>query len=718
MSAARRGSVVVLIALVVLAVALFFGLGLGRYLSLAAVKAERSQLEAWRAARPLAAAATFFLVYVATTALSLPGATLLTLVAGAIFGLGWGTVITSFASSIGATLAFLMSRLVLKDWVQARFAQRLAPINEGVRRDGGFYLFSLRLVPVLPFFLINLAMGLTPIRTATFYGVSQLGMLAGTLLYVNAGTQLARIGSLSDVAAPSVLLSLALLGLFPLLAKKGLDRFRPRRLTSRWTRPARFDCNLLVIGAGSAGLVAAYIAAAVKAKVTLVERHRPGGDCLYTGCVPSKALIRSARLLSNIRRSGEFGIRSASAEFAFADVMERVQRVVREIEPHDSIGRYARLGVDVVIGEARLVTPWEVDITRADGSVQRLRTRSVVIATGATPVVPDIPGIHATGFVTSDTIWGLRVLPPRLLVLGGGPIGVELTQAFTRLGSHVTQVEMGARLLPREDAEVCDLIARQFVAEGVDLRLDHRALRFETNGDTKLLVAEHQGHEVRIDFDVLLVAVGRAARLTGFGLEDLGIATGKTLDTNAFLQTTQPNIYAAGDVAGPYQFTHVAAHQAWYAAVNALFDPFWTFRADYRVIPSATFIEPEVARVGLNEREAREQKVAHEVTTFPMAELDRAIADSATTGFIKVLTAPGTDRILGVTLVGEHAGDLLAEYVLAMKHGIGLNKMLGTIHTYPTLSEANKAVAGAWKRAHAPERLLAWVARFHAWRRG
>ncbi len=703
------------------AVVAFFALGFGRYLSLEVIKGEQGRLEAWRVANPWLAALTFFGVYVAVTGFSLPGATILTLAAGAIFGLLWGSVIASFAASIGATFAFLLSRLVLRDWVQARFGERLKAIDEGVRKDGGFYLFTLRLVPLFPFFLINLAMGLTRIRVLTFYWVSQIGMLAGTLVYVNAGTQLARIDKLGDVASPGLLVSLALLGVLPLIAKKGVDVFRARQATARWDKPARFDRNLVVIGAGSAGLVTAYIAAAVKAQVTLVEKDRLGGDCLYTGCVPSKALIRSARLVADIARAEEWGLRSGRAEFDFAEVMARVQRVVQQVEPHDSIERYTALGVDVVRGEARIASPWEVEITRADGSLQRLTTRSVVIATGAAPVVPVIPGIEATGYLTSETIWALRTLPPRLLVLGAGPIGCELAQAFARLGSAVTLLDMGPRLLAREDDDVAALVAHQFAADGIALCLDHRALRFEgsgKDGDEKVLIAQHAGSELRIGFDALLVAVGRAARLQGFGLEALGVECGKTVTTNAFLQTSIPSIYAAGDVAGPYQFTHTAAYQAWYAAVNALFDPFKKFRTDYRVIPAATFVEPEVARVGLNEREASDQKVAHEVTLYPLAELDRAIADGRTEGFVKVLTVPGKDEILGATIVGEHAGDLLAEYVLAMRHGIGLNKILGTIHTYPTLAEANRAAAGAWRLAHPPTRLLAFAARFHAWRRG
>ena len=434
--------------------------------------------------------------------------------------------------------------------------------------------------------------------------------------------------------------------------------------------------------------------------------------------MPSKALIRSAKFLSHVSRSQEFGIASANAGFAFSDVMERVQSVIKTIEPHDSAERYTGLGVDVVQGSAKILSPWEVDITRDDGSTQRLTTRSIVIATGARPFVPPIPGIEEVGYLTSDNVWNLRELPSRLVVLGGGPIGSELTQAFARLGAKVTQVEMAPRIMIREDPEISELVAKRFRAEGIEVLLNHRAKQFIVENGEKILIAEYEGQDVRIPFDAVLVAVGRAANLKGFGLEELGIPTGRTVDTNAFLQTNFPNIYAAGDVAGPFQFTHTAAHQAWYVAVNALFDPFKKFKADYTVIPWATFVEPEVARVGLNELEAKEKGIPYEVTTYGIDDLDRAIADSEAHGLLKVLTVPGKDKILGVTIVGEHAGDLIAEYVLAMKHGIGLNKILGTIHIYPTLAEANKYVAGNWKKAHAPQGLLAWVERFHTWRRG
>ena len=701
----------------VLAVAVFFALGGHRYLTLEQLRAHQESAQRYFLSHPWQTVLAYFLVYVAVTGLSLPGATVLTLFGGAVFGLAWGVLIVSFASSIGATLAFLASRFVLRDWVQSRFGARLKPINDGVAREGAFYLFALRLVPAFPFFVINLVMGLTPIRAWTFYWVSQLGMLAGTVVYVYAGTQLGEFR-----LSAGLVVAFTLLGLFPLAAKKVLEALKARRVYARWVeqKPRQFDRNLVVIGAGSAGLVAAYIAAAVKAKVTLVEKHRMGGDCLNTGCVPSKALIKTARVLSTLRRAKEFGLRQAVAEFDFADVMVRVQRVIRTIEPHDSVERYRSLGVDCVQGEAKIASPWIVEIQKPDGSSQVLTTRSIVIAAGARPFVPPIPGIENTGYYTSDTIWELRELPARLVVLGGGPIGSELAQAFQRLGAQVTQVEMLPRLLSREDPEIAAMVESRFRAEGVDVRTGHKAKEFRVEDGRKVLICEHQGRDLAIEFDELLVAVGRVANTAGYGLEELGIPVTKarTVETNEFLQTIYPNIFAAGDVAGPYQFTHTASHQAWYAAVNALFGGLWKKRVDYSVIPWATFTDPEVARVGLNETEARERNIPYEVTVYGLDDLDRAIADEEAHGMVKVLTVPGKDRILGVTIAGEHAGDLIAEFVAAMKHGIGLNKILGTIHIYPTLAEANKYAAGVWKRAHAPQKVLGYLERFHAWLRG
>ncbi len=719
----KRNKLIVVAVIIVAIVALILigrsqDVALFDYLDLQYLKAQQDTIDAYFEAHPLLTASVYFAIYVLVTAFSLPGAAVMTLAGGAIFGLLWGTVIVSFASSIGATLAFLVSRYLLRDMVQTRFGDKLKAVNAGIEKDGAFYLFTLRLVPVFPFFVINLVMGLTPLATRTFYWVSQLGMLAGTVVYVNAGTQLARIESLDGILSPGLIASFTLLGVFPLIARKVVDGVKAKRVYARWKKPRRFDRNIVVIGAGSAGLVAALIGAAVKAKVTLVERDKMGGDCLNTGCVPSKALIRSAKFLSHVNRSAEFGIREANASFEFADVMERVQKVIAAIEPHDSVERFTSLGVECIQGEAKIVSPWEVEVTTSHG-VQRLTTRSIVIAAGARPFVPPIAGIEDAGYVTSDTIWNLRELPPRMVVLGGGPIGSELTQCFARLGSKVTQVEMLPRILIREDPEVSEAVMRSLRDDGVDVLINHKAKQVIVENGEKILLCDGPAGEVRIPFDSMLVAVGRVARTEGYGLDELGIGTTKarTIQSNEFLQTIYPNIFVCGDVAGPFQFTHTASHQAWYASVNALFGRFKKFRADYSVIPWATFTEPEVARVGLNETEARERNIPHEVTVYGIDDLDRAIADSEAHGMVKVLTVPGKDKILGATIVGEHAGDLIAEYIMAMRHGLGMNKILGTIHIYPTLAEANKFAAGIWKREHAPEWALRLLERFHAWMR-
>ena len=714
-----------LLLVIVLAIAAFFYFDLGQYFTLDAVKAKQQELQQQFAARPLFVIAIYFLVYVVMAALALPGAALLTLLAGAIFGFWLGLVVVSFASSIGATVSFLVSRFVAGSYVQSKFADKLSAINKGIEKDGPFYLFTLRLIPILPFFAVNLLMGLTQLKTKTFYWVSQLGMLLGTAVYVNVGTQLAGLTSLKGILSAPLIGSFVLLGILPLIAKKIVDYLNARKVYAGWTKPAKFDRNVVVIGAGSAGLVSSLIAATVNAKVTLIERHKMGGDCLNTGCVPSKALIKSAKLMHQASHSADYGIRAMKAELDFADVMERIQRVIKTVEPHDSVERFTSLGVECMQGNAKIVSPWEVEVSLTDHSgkvtgSRRLTTRNIVIAAGARPLMPPIPGLNDVKPYTSDDLWTMRVQPKRLLVLGGGPIGCELTQAFARLGSKVTQVEMAPQIMGREDPEVSEQVRLAFVREGIDVRVNHKAVRFEVSGDSKALIAEADGKEVRIEFDVMICALGRVANTAGYGLEELKVPLAKTrtVEVNEYLQTRFPNIFACGDVAGPYQFTHTASHMAWFATVNALFGRFKKYQVDYSVVPWATFTDPEVARVGLSETEAKQKNIAYEVTRYNIDDLDRAIADEAAHGFVKVLTVPGKDKILGATIVGEHAGDLIAEYVSAMKHGLGLKKIMATIHIYPTLTEANKFAASEWQKAHKPVKLLQWVGRYHSWQRG
>ncbi len=705
----------ILILVVAVLAASFFWFGGHHYLTLDSLKQQQSALNEFYQANPSKTLLAFFLVYVLVTALSLPGAVIMTLAAGALFGLFKGLVLVSFASSIGATLAFLASRFLFRNSVETKFRSQIQTINEGLEKEGAFYLFTLRLIPAFPFFLINLVMGLTSLKTSTFYIVSQIGMLAGTFVFVNAGTQLAQLESLSGVLSPALLFSFALLGLLPLIANKIINALKARKVYANFNKPESFDQNLVVIGAGSGGLVSAYIAAAVKAEVTLIEKYKMGGDCLNTGCVPSKALIKQASIAHSIRDSERFGISAEINHIDFKASMARVHDVIRKIEPHDSVERYTELGVNCVQGEAFIRDPWRVEVNG-----ETITTRNIIIASGARPFVPPIAGMTEDDYLTSDTLWQLEEKPEKMVVLGGGPIGSELAQAFVRLGVNVTQVEMMPRLLGREDAEVSTLIHEQFEKDGIALHLNSKAVRVERDGNGKKLICEHEGKEFFIEFDQMLVAIGRTANVDGFGLEELGVNLNpnRTIETNGFLETNFPNILAVGDVAGPYQFTHFAAHQAWYASVNALFGTFKKFRTDYRVIPFATFTHPEIARVGLNESEAEQQGIEFDITRYGIDDLDRAIADGNDEGFVKVLTVPGKDKILGATIVGAHAGDLLAEFVLAMKHNLGLNKILGTIHIYPTMSEANKYLAGQWKQKNKPEGLLRLVEKLHNWRRG
>ncbi len=708
----KKGTLILIIALLVVA---FFALDLGSYLNLDYIKSQQQALEQWVSANTLLASATFMLIYIAVTALSLPGAAAMTLVGGAVFGLLFGLVLVSFASTIGATLAFLIARYLLRDPLTNKFENYLEPVNRGIKKDGIAYLFTLRLVPLFPFFVINAVMGLTRMPARTFYWVSQLGMLPGTIVYVNAGTQLGAIEQASDILSPGLILSFCLLGIFPWIAKSIVSTLQARKKYHGFRKPAKFDTNMVVIGAGAGGLVTSYIAAATKAKVTLIERHRMGGDCLNTGCVPSKALIRTTHFLADIRDAQDLGIKKAEVEYEFSEVMARVQRVIKTIEPHDSIERYESLGVDCITGDAYIRSPWEVEVNG-----KTLTTRNIVIATGARPTIPNIPGIDEVEPLTSDTIWNITQRPDRLLILGAGAIGCELGQCFARLGSEVHMVFRGPHVLSREDQDTAATVESRLKLDGIQIHSGHTPVRFESGEAGYVLICLHNERQTRIDFDRVLVATGRTANVTGFGLEQLGILANDqgTLAVDEYLRTALPNILACGDVIGPYQFTHAAAHQAWYASVNALFGQFKKFKVDYAFIPFTTYTSPEVARIGLNEKQAIDKGIAYEAVRYELAELDRAITDEAAYGFVKVLLKPGTDKILGVSLVGEHAAEMLPEFALAMKHKLGLNKILGTLHAYPTLNEANRFVAGEWKKRHAPQKLLAWVEKFHNWKRG
>lgn len=704
----------ILVALLVIAVFGYITLDLGQYLTLEYAQSQLSNIQDYKNENFAQTAVIYFIGYVIATGLSIPGAIIITLLGGAIFGLFWGTLLVSFASSIGATLAFLASRVLLRDWVQRRFGDYLAPLNKGIEKDGSFYLFSIRMVPLFPFIVVNLLMGLTAIRTTSFYLASQAGMLIGTAVYVNAGSELSQISSLSGLVSPPVLGSLVLLGVFPLIAKLILNSIQRNKALQSFEKPKRFDANVVVVGAGSAGLVASLITAGAKAKVILIEKHKMGGDCLNTGCVPSKSIIRSGRIMSYIRRAKEFGIDGAKGEVNFAAVMARVQGVIKTIEPHDSVERFTSLGVEVELGDAVIESPYVVTVND-----RRITTRSIIVATGARPLVPAIPGLAEIDYLSSDSIWSLSELPKRLLVVGCGPIGCELAQAFSNLGAHVTQVDMAERVMPREDVEVSEVVAKAFREQGIRLLTGHKLVKFGAGETGDYMEAEHKGEKVRVEFDKVLLAIGRKANVEGFGLENLNLAlTGQgTIEVNEYLQTSMPNVFACGDVAGPYQFTHMASFQAWFASLNAMLGGLYRSRINYSVVPWATFTDPEVARVGLSETEAMEKKISYELTRYEMDHHDRSLADGEAHGFIKVLTVPGKDRILGVTIVGHHAGEVIGEFVFAMTHGMGLKKISAVTHIYPTILEANKFAANAWRSERLPEKYFPYLEKFFAWRR-
>jgi len=688
--------------------------GVSEYLNFEYLKLQKESLLSTYNENQFLFISIYFLVYVISVAVSIPGATIFTLAAGAIFGVVLGTVLVSFASTLGATLSFLFSRYLLRDSVQKKFGSSMDSINKGLEQDGTFYLLSLRLIPAIPFFLINLLMGLSRISAVQFFLVSQIGMLPGTLVYVNAGTQIATLNNIKDILSPALLLSFVALGLLPLFAKVIVNKIKINKIYTNYNKPKSYDYNLVVLGAGAAGLVTSYIGATVKAKVALIEKHKMGGDCLNYGCVPSKAIIATSKKVHMAKKASEYGLKKVEIEFDFKDIMARVSGIIKKIEPNDSIERYSSMGVDCITGSGKIISPFEVEV---NGKI--ITTKNIVIATGAGPLIPSIPGLKDVPYLTSETLWNLSILPKNLLVIGGGPIGCELSQAFSRLGSKVTILDIADRILPKEDKDVSLFMETVLKEEGITILKSHKILEFINIYNKNSAVVEFNKEKKEIVFDYVLLSMGRKARVSGFGLEDLGvkITNRGTVEVNEYLETNYPNIFACGDVAGPYQFTHTASHEAWYASVNALFGIFKKFKADYTVIPWTTFTDPEVSHVGLSEEDALSKNIQFELTKYDMHELDRAITESENKGFVKILTSPGTDKILGVTIVGHNAGEIISEFVLAMKYKIGVNKILGTIHAYPTMAEANKFAAGNWKKARKPENLLKWVEKFHHWRR-
>lgn len=698
----------------VLLFVLFNQLEINQYLNFEYIKSNHSMLLEFYHSRRAMVIIVFFCGYVLVAALSLPGAAIMTILGGAIFGIFPGLLIISAASTVGALCAFLLVRLLLLDYVQHKYSHKLIKINAGIEQEGAYYLFALRLVPIMPFFLVNALMALTSIRALPYTIASMLGMLPGTFIYIFLGTNIASIDSLTGILSWPMIFSLVMLGIFPLLAKRALRWHKQYKILKQHSKPVKYDYNVVVIGGGSAGLVAAYISSQVQAKVALIESNAMGGDCLNTGCVPSKSLIKAAKIVNYQQTYNRFGLDELTVDFDFSKIMQHVKDSIDKIAPHDSIERYTKLGVECLQGQAEIIDPYRVKVKD-----MLLTTKKIVIATGAKPFVPNIPGLAEVAYLTSDNIWDLKEQPKNMIVLGAGPIGLELSQAFARLGTKVSVIEMQDRILPAEDMQVSELITAK-LSSILKIYTKHKAKAVVKKSDGNYLRVVAGEKTIDMPFDSILIALGRRANTKGLGIEKLGIDLNDngTVRANQHLQTNYPNIYVCGDVTGPMQFTHTAGYQGTIAALNALFGYLKGFPTDYRVIPRTTFVDPEVSRVGLNEQEAIHNKIDYDVVQYDLSELDRAIVDEVDYGFVKVILAKNTDKILGVTIVSENSGELITEFVLAMKYNLGLNKILHTIHAYPTMAEANKAVAGVWRKTTTSAKTLIWLKKIFTWIRG
>ena len=690
---------------------------LSQHLTLSQLKHHQLYLHSLVQDFPVQSVVIYFIAYIVMAGLALPGALIFTLAGGALFGLAAGVILVSFASTLGALASFLVARFFLHDFVQTRYQQRLTVINQKIQQQGATYLLFLRLVPAFPFFMVNLLMALTPISARTYYIVSQIGMLPATFIFVNAGTELAKISSVDDILSIPLLLSLLLLACLPFISKQLAKRVSCWRLYKSWQRPKKFDYHTIVIGGGAAGLVAAYTTQTLQGKVALIEKHQMGGDCLNTGCVPSKSILRTAKFIHDIGQHSNYGVQQAEFKLQFQQVMQRVREKISTIAPKDSIKRYNDMGVDCFQAHAQLLSPWQVEAVSENSKIT-ISAKNIILAGGATPNVPTIPGLENINYYTSDNIWHLDHLPEKLLIIGAGPIGCELGQAFVRLGAKVTMINRNERILTNEDAQAAHALQYALQQDGVKILNNFNPLKIDDNSKNFSLMGEQHNEILHIAFSHCLIATGRKPSLLGCEALDIETNSHGQVITNDKQQTNYPNIYACGDITSPLQYTHSASHQAWYAAFNALFRPFKQFNCQLNHIPRAIYTDPEVASLGISEQQAIQKNIPHEISYFAMDDVDRAITDEATTGFIKVITRRNNDKILGVCIVGEHSSELIAEFVLAKTHNLGLNKILQTVHLYPTRGEINRLVAGQWrqKKFTAYQRKLLKL--FQNWRLG
>lgn len=492
---------------------------------------------------------------------------------------------------------------------------------------------------------------------------------------------------------------------------------------ANWVNPEPTErYNIVVIGAGTAGLITAVIAASLGAKVALIERHLMGGDCLNVGCVPSKGVIRAARAWADVRQASEFGLHiPAGVTYDFGAAMARMRKLRARISHNDSAHRYTKLGVDVFIGSGRFTGSGTIHVEGPAGN-RTLSFARAAICTGARAAAPPIPGLDEAGYLTNETIFSLTELPDRLAVIGAGPIGCEMAQSFARFGSRVQLFERMSHILPREDADAAEIVQAQMKKDGVEFLFNSTVTGVERRGAEKVIHYDLQGRTNELVVDDILVGIGRAPNVDGLGLELVGVEYDQRtgVKVNAGLQTTNPVIYAAGDICFPLKFTHTADAMAQIVIQNALFPhPFGLGRAstDLLIIPWATFTEPEIAHVGLYEKDATDKGIEVETYTFALDEVDRAILDGEDDGFARIHIQKGTDKIVGATIVAAHAGEMINEFSVLMKAGLGAKIIAGTIHPYPTQAEVNKKVVNLWRKAHFTPRTKNLLMKLFAWMR-
>ncbi|MBA3536096.1 MAG: FAD-dependent oxidoreductase [Tatlockia sp.] len=684
---------------------LFFSLRLDKYLTFTSLRENRATLISWTKEHFFMAALLYMSCYTLAVAASVPGAVFLTLAGGFLFGVVFGTVFVIVSATLGATALFFAVRTSFGDWLAKSALSWLGRMREGFQQNAFSYLLMLRLVPLFPFWVVNIVPALLGVDAKTFIITTFFGILPGSIVYVMVGNGLSHVfeanqtpnlGIIFDIKVLLPLLALAALSFIPILYK----RVNPKEQKKN-PKTNQIKCDLSIIGAGAGGLSVAAVAAQLGLKVVLLESGKMGGDCLNYGCVPSKSLLAAGKIAYQLRHAAQFGISSKGLEIDFKKVMQQVHAVIKVLAKNDSVERFESLGVQVIKAVARFSG---VNTLVAQDRV--IEARRIVIATGSSPFKPPIPGLEDTPYLTNETIFNLTEQPKHLIVIGGGPIGCELAQAFSMLGSKITLIE-GFNLLPKDDVDCVAILRAQLKAMGIIIHEQAKVLGVEPHAHGGIKVSINQaGEKLAIRGSHLLIATGRRANVENLDLEKAGIVySNKGIEVNSRLQTSNRRVYALGDVVGPYQFTHMATYQAGIVLRNIAFKI--PAKVDYRAIPWVTYTLPEIAHVGLLAEEALKHADI-QFTEWSFLENDRAQTEHSLEGKIKIISDK-KGRVLGVTIVGAHAGELILPWVIAIREKRTLRSFTDAVSPYPTLSEISKRVAGEFYKSKLFSNKTRWL---------